>query len=151
MVPLVYTIITILYPIAFPISRALDYLFGESGAAEESGISRAELEALMVLQNREHRETFGKSITEGKPIDLAHAVSTGECVDVAQPSPPPTHSGLSMQEVALMTGVMRLSDSRAADAMTMIDDVFMISSSTRLDQKYNLAFLVAFRFLLKYE
>jgi hypothetical protein len=136
MVPLVYTIITIFYPIAFPISRVLDCLFGESTTHEDGGISRVELEALMVLQNREHREAFGRYISEGKPIDLANAVSASDFVEGDHNNAPSAsaQSGLSMQEVALMTGVMRLSDIRAGDAMTLIDDVFMISADIRLDQ-----------------
>ena len=48
LIPVVYTLIFILYPIAYPISRVLDKLFGED--EEEGPLRRSEFEALVMMQ-----------------------------------------------------------------------------------------------------
>jgi metal transporter CNNM len=48
LVPFVYCLIAALYPIAYPISLALDRIFGEE--EEEGALSRSELEALVLMQ-----------------------------------------------------------------------------------------------------
>jgi hypothetical protein len=55
----VWFMITVLYPIAYPISRILDYIFGEE---EEGHMSRNELEALVILQSPSHKREFGADL-----------------------------------------------------------------------------------------
>jgi hypothetical protein len=58
---LVNLLITVLYPVAFPISKILDVIFGE----QESGdMSRDELQALMILQSSGHEAEFRQSIRQ---------------------------------------------------------------------------------------
>jgi metal transporter CNNM len=48
MVPFVYCLIAVLYPVAYPISKALDRLFGHG--EDEHTMTRSELEALVLMQ-----------------------------------------------------------------------------------------------------
>jgi CBS domain containing-hemolysin-like protein len=48
LVPVVYCLIAVLYPVAYPISKALDKIFGED--EEEGAMTRSELEALVLMQ-----------------------------------------------------------------------------------------------------
>lgn len=58
---LVNILIAVLYPIAYPISKILDIIFGHE---EEDDISRNELQALMILQSSGQDEEMKKAIRQ---------------------------------------------------------------------------------------
>ncbi len=118
--PLVYLLFALFYPVAYPISKMLDYWLGED---EDTGnITRTELEALVVLQGddykRLHRNnTFGHELPSTEEVENA------------------VGGGLSSHEVKLMTGVLKLSKMVVKEAMIPVENVCMISSMTKLNQK----------------
>lgn len=113
--PLVYTLFALFYPIAFPISKVLDFWFGEE---EDSGsISRKELEALVILQGDEHKRLTRQNT-------LNYGGENGSHVE-----------GLSTHEVQLMTGILKLSKMIVKDAMIAVEKVCMVSSATKLNKK----------------
>ena len=73
LIPVVWAIIFLFYPVSYPISVVLDRTFGHEDKA--STISRDELEALMILQNPQHRKAFGRSIENGTPATITPAIS----------------------------------------------------------------------------
>mmetsp|Transcript_15280 Transcript_15280/g.28758 ORF Transcript_15280/g.28758 Transcript_15280/m.28758 type:complete len:488 (-) Transcript_15280:124-1587(-) len=107
----VYFLLYVLYPVTFPISKVLDYIFGHP---DDNSFSRNELEALVILQNATCRDEF-------KPCEQ----NVGD----------DSSSELTRDEIGIMTGVLRLSHLTARDAMIPIDRVSMISSSVILDEK----------------
>ena len=106
----VYFLLYALYPITFPISKVLDYIFGHS---KDNSLSRSELEALVILQNSTCRNEFERS-------------GPNQCGD--------SSSELTRDEIGIMTGVLRLSQLTAYDAMIPIGQVSMISSNVVLDE-----------------
>jgi Mg2+/Co2+ transporter CorC len=104
----VWFLLYLLYPITYPISKVLDYVFGHD---EESSFSRHELEALVILQNAACREEY----------------------DYIGNSYNSTSSELTRDEIGIMTGVLRLSQLTALDAMIPEHQVTKISSNVDLD------------------
>lgn len=107
----VYFLLYVLYPVTFPISKVLDYIFGHP---DDNSFSRNELEALVILQNSTCRDEF-------KPCEQ----NIGD----------EASSELTRDEIGIMTGVLRLSHLTARDAMIPIHRVSMISSSVVLDEQ----------------
>ncbi len=105
MSPLVTSLMVIFWPIAYPISRALDKVFGEEETS--SYMSRDELHALMTLQ-------------QGKEDD------SGIKVDVET-------SSISQYEVQMLTGILKLTKVTVAEVMIPIDSVFKLSNHVVLD------------------
>ena len=113
------------YPLAFPLSCALDYFFGVD---EEENLSREELGALVTLQStathrkpkkRESIENFSQASTSKKSADDEDSDED---------------DGLNMIEVSIITGMLKLSTILVSDTMTTLKDVFMLSDSVRLDE-----------------
>jgi metal transporter CNNM len=107
----VWLLLYVLYPITFPISKVLDCIFGHE---DEQSLSRNELEALVILQNAACRQEYDQVGTSHDTASLP--------------------SELSRDEIDIMTGVLRLSQLTALDAMIPVDKVSMISSNVVLDE-----------------
>jgi metal transporter CNNM len=122
----VWFLLYVLYPITFPISKILDCVFGHE---EEKSISRNELEAFVILQNAACREEYDEQVSSGS--NSSDTTAAGACSDLP---PAATASELSRDEVGIMTGVLRLSQLTALDAMIPIAQVCMISSGVVLHQ-----------------
>jgi hypothetical protein len=90
--PVVYILFALFYPISFPISKLLDYWFGEDD--DNGNISRRELEALVILQGDDHKKLM-RSQTLRPSLDDNDSHSAFE-------------EGLSAHEVQLMTGILKL-------------------------------------------
>lgn len=114
----VWGIIFVLYPIAYPISLILDYIFGEE--EESSNMTRKELEALMLLQSPERKTSAPSQKSEETPL-----ISRQKSND-----------NLSHDEIDIMTGVLRLAKMRVADCMIPIEEVYMLSGEAVLDASY---------------
>lgn len=123
---LVYFLFIIFYPISFPLSKLLDFWFG----VDESGgnISRNELEALVILQGSNHRRLARENSIMSEPSSQSQSGSAKEDSESEA-------DGLSAHEVNMMTGILRLSKQTVKNAMIPAKKVFMISSSTRLNEK----------------
>lgn len=139
---LVYVLTTVLYPIAYPISRLLDWLLGEDEASTD--LSRKELEALFVLQSKKSNASSLLSSPKasrsagggGTPL-LEIAIPDNdideECFgDDGEGTTPHT---ISHQEIHLMTGILRLSKLTVKAAMRSFKSVFMVSNEAVLDEK----------------
>ena len=131
MTQFVYFLLALFYPIAFPMSKVLDYLFGDE--VTDGNITRSDLEALVMIQSSEYKRSgsFYKS-SSPKIANNGHGPTVLQ-TPTPTPSSPPTPSRLTDVEVLLMTGVLQLSRHTAKNAMRTISDVFMLSSSTTLD------------------
>jgi len=114
-VPFVRALTLLLYPLAYPLSLALDYFFGKE---EEEKITREELGALVMLQGADHNKKDNESQHE-------HHGEDGEEEE---------EEGLTANEVSILTGMLKLSKLTVKDRMISIKEVFMMSDSTRLDE-----------------
>lgn len=163
LVPVVYCLFGILYPVAFPISKLLDRWFGED--EESPSMTRTELEALVLMQQA-HRLNVDKQAKKPKAMvpsgsngDLNRAISYGSSDVVSEmeeggadfgygsanetavdkllitneASTSNNDDGLSSSEVNLMLGVLNLSKLTVGCAMIPLPKVYMISGSNRLD------------------
>eukprot|EP01041_Mallomonas_annulata_P001028 gene1028-2016_t len=126
---LVRFLISLFYPIAFPISKVLDYLFGAE--EESSNIARDELEALILLQN-----TTASSQSRVGEVNC----SPGRSAKNLQSLKPAVKGAknLSEREVELLIGVLKLSNSMIQDVMIAIENMYSISADTILDSNSRL-------------
>lgn len=142
MIPFVKSLTFIFWPVGFPLSRFLDYVFGVE--EETAVISREELGALVFLQNtdRSRRKGHGETVDSSKS-----QLSPKICSEKPQPTTKKSRSndslssdssdesdeGLSTYEINIMTGILKLAKLHVRDSMIKIKSVYMISDSTRLD------------------
>ncbi len=131
LVNLVYFLLALFYPVAFPISKLLDYWFGEE---DNGNITRAELEALVILQSEEHKELLSRhnDITSESSFDV-DIESAAQSVQINENKE--NLGKLSSQEVRLMTGILKSSHKKVREAMIPIEHVCMLSSSTKIHAK----------------
>jgi metal transporter CNNM len=140
MIPFVKGLTVFFWPIGYPLSKALDYFFGVE--EETSLISREELGALVYLQNAD-RTKRGKDSTDKINIESRHQninsnsdikkVSSNNSITSLNSDENENNDGLSLYEINIMTGILKLSKLQVKDSMIKIKNVFMISDSTRLD------------------
>ena len=112
-IPFVKGLITFLYPIAYPLSAALDYFFGKEEDSCE--MTRDELGALVMLQVKSYDPT-------DSPQHSKVEVHDDDDDDV-----------LSGNEVKILTGMLQLPKLYVRNTMIPIRSAYMISDSTRLD------------------
>jgi metal transporter CNNM len=129
MIPFVKGLTFFFWPIGYPLSLCLDLVFGVE--EESSVITREELGALVFLQNsdriRSKKENDGvtKDYEELSPQALTDGINSEGNSNI----------GLSMYEINIMTGMLKLAKLKVQDSMIKTKQVFMISDSTRLDKK----------------
>jgi metal transporter CNNM len=165
LVPVVYCLIAVLYPVAYPISKALDRIFGED--EDEGAMTRSELEALVLMQQAHtfrlntdrpvpesavKKKPTGPSLVRENsilpPLDTSYGsinettvlLNDLEAGEVAESDQDQTvesshRDGLSAGEVTLMLGVLNLAKQTVGCAMIAMEKVFMVSSSNRLDDR----------------
>eukprot|EP01034_Spumella_vulgaris_P021616 gene21616-27655_t len=142
----VYFLVGFFYPVAYPISRLLDYILGHD---ETSGnITRTELEALVILQGK-HSTAATNSKHDVKHVRYSEqhgeeqhkydtdyiTIATEEREEAVVEGDESDRIGLSNHEINLMTGILRLSKLSISNAMIKLSKVYMLSSDTRLDDK----------------
>ena len=76
------------------------------------------------IRKKEH-DSLTKDCKETSPRLITDSVDSGE----------DSHSGLSMYEINIMTGMLKLAKLKVKDSMIKTKHVFMISDSTRLDKR----------------
>jgi len=103
-------LIIVLFPIAWPISKVLDWLFGGDHV---SFFKRAELKELVNLH-----------VAKDK-------ASSSEGADMMSPD---IESTLSKEEAAIISGALDLKTKIVADVMTPIEEVFMLESKQVMDR-----------------
>lgn len=103
---LVKFLMMLFWPISYPISKILDYLFGLED--ESVNVPRVELEAMIRLM----------------PVVTKQSSSTATDAD-----------GLGNKEVSMLIGVLRLTKFSAKDIMIPIDTVYSISADMVLDEQ----------------
>ncbi len=109
LVPLVYAVLVIFFPIAFPISKALDCIIGH-----EEGFTvynRKELAAMMKFQHEE-----GLRISSAGDHSYYHSL----------------HDGMRPEEVSIIHGALKYRDIKVSDVMTHKKNVFNISINETL-------------------
>jgi metal transporter CNNM len=121
-IPVVELLITLLKPIAYPLSKALDYIFGDEETS--STISREDLEALVLLQS---------------PIDINKKPYNSNSNNNNHND----NGNLSNYEIKMMTEILRLSKTFVYDAMVTMEKVFMLSDNIILDRDTLQSILVA--------
>lgn len=141
MIPFVKTLTFLFWPVGYPLSRCLDYAFGSE--EETSVISREELGALVYLQNtnrtgRRVSSDTGDSLkvrssprTSGKASPSVKRSASDESFNSDKSEE--NEDGLSMYEINIMTGILKLAKLQVKDSMIKMKNVYMISDSTRLD------------------
>lgn len=112
LIPVVELLMIFLKPIAYPLSKALDYIFGDEEIS--STITREDLEALVLLQS--------STSTNKNSYN-----STSDCNE--------NNNSLSNYEIKMMTGILRLAKTFVSDAMVSMKEVFMLSENIILDKE----------------
>jgi metal transporter CNNM len=109
LVPIVYCLIAVLYPVAYPISKALDKVFGED--EDEGAMTRSELEALVLMQQA---HTFRLNTDRTVPQSTTKKNPTGPSLVRENSILPPLETSYgSMNETSETT--MLLNDLEAGD------------------------------------
>ncbi len=108
LLPLVYFVLVLFAPIAWPISKLLDYLIGH-----ESGMTmynRSEIHTMMALQHEEgvkRQSEFG-----GHGLDAVHH-----------------------EEVTIIGGALKFREMSVSEVMTPLAEVYMVSATEKLSYK----------------
>jgi metal transporter CNNM len=139
MIPFVKTLTVFFWPIGYPLSRCLDYAFGVE--EETSVITRAELGALVYLQNNDRTRKRDKAdvmeslkVKSSPKSEKIHTLKHSSSKDsFMSDSSEGSEGGLSTYEVNIMTGILKLAKLQVKNSMIKIKSVYMISDSTRLD------------------
>ena len=140
MSPLVWFFIYIFWVIAYPISIILDKMLGEE---HKGRYNKAEFRALINLHNEATDEesmeagmgprgnsegmTDGEESLSGGTVGLAGLRAELGAKQILN------RSGVAKQELRIMTGALELHRLRVKDVMLPLDEVFMLSSETKLD------------------
>ena len=142
MIPFVKTLTFLFWPVGYPLSRCLDYVFGSE--EETSLISREELGALVYLQNN-NRSGKRVSSDAGDSLKVRSSPRTGSSgtgsavkrsasdESFNSDKSEENEDGLSIYEINIMTGILKLAKLQVKDSMIKMKNVYMISDSTRLD------------------
>lgn len=137
MSPFVVFLMSVLSPIAFPISKLLDKAFGENEST--SNMSRDELEALLILQNERavDENHFISPVTMAPKhnaiVDGSSHLTTSHHDDSSHPQSTYS-SSLTLYEVKMVTGTLRMSKVKVFDIMIPASKTYMLSSSIRLSK-----------------
>jgi metal transporter CNNM len=151
LVPLVRCLIVLSSPIAWPISKVLDWLLGEDH--DVTRYKRKELKALVALQQNKHpmpRQGFMARFTPARRRESRMTNGGGHygsfdataALDSSSSPPytPPPHqytshlgTHLHVDEVTIIHGALDLSTKTVLDVMVPWYDVFMLEIDTHLD------------------
>lgn len=117
LIPLVYVVFVVFFPVAYPISKLLDYIIGHDEGL--TVYSRKELKTMMKLQ---HEEGMRRSVAHPHDRD-----SAGEFRDT-----------MHHDEVTIIGGALTFRDMMVSQVMTHEKNVFMISIHEKLSYKVRL-------------
>eukprot|EP01031_Cornospumella_fuschlensis_P028941 gene28941-34930_t len=106
--PMVYVVLFLFLPIAYPIAKLLDYIIGHDEGL--TMYSRRELATMMVMQHEEGQRR-------------------------ASISGPNTHDTMQHEEVVIIGGALKYRDMKVSDVMTPSSECFMISIRSKLSYK----------------
>jgi metal transporter CNNM len=139
MSPLVWLFIYMFWIIAYPISIILDKMLGEE---HKGRYNKAEFRALINLHNEAtDEESLEQGIglrgmseggTEEESMSGGTAGLAGLRAELGAKQIL-NRSGVAKQELRIMTGALELHRLRVKDVMLPLDEVFMLSSDTKLD------------------
>jgi metal transporter CNNM len=119
LVPLVYVVMTIFFPLAYPISKLLDFIIGhEEGPTV---YTRIELRTMMKMQHEE-----GQRHSTGHMRDTMHH-----------------------DEATIIGGALTFRDTKVSQVMTLEKDAFMISINDQLSEKVCWVFIILAVLLMK--
>jgi metal transporter CNNM len=127
LIPLVYVVFVVFFPIAYPISKLLDYIIGH-----DEGLtiySRKELKTMMKLQ---HEEGLRRSVIHHDHNDVGDFRDT-----------------MHHDEVTIIGGALTFRDTMVSQVMTHEKNVFMVSINENLSYKVSFSFSF-FIFLVLY-
>jgi len=126
--PLVYLVMAIFFPLAYPISLVLDYIIGH-----ESGITtynRREISTMMRLQREEGMKRVRATMPAG-------AGSTGSMYQQASEDVP-----MEEEEVAIIDGALKYREMSVSEVMTPEVQAYMISVTEKLSYKVRTACII---------
>jgi metal transporter CNNM len=136
LVPLVYLVLIVFFPLAYPISKLLDYIIGHDEGM--TMYNRKEIATMMWLQHEEglRRQSLhqkSKSNTRDTPSDDMGFRDT-----------------MHHEEVTIIGGALKYRDMKVSDVMTHAQNIFMISAEDTLSFKVEaLTFYLSSSFQLK--
>ena len=127
MAPLVWLFIYFFWIIAYPISLILDRMLGEE---HKGRYNKAEFRALINLHN-EATEYEGSNEAAGWDEETGNGLAGLRAELGAKQIL--NRSGVAKQELRIMTGALELHRLKVKDVMHPLDEVFMLSTETKLD------------------
>jgi metal transporter CNNM len=124
--PLVYFACVLFFPVAYPISKLLDYFIGQEH--EVTVYNRQEIAVMLKLQNEE-----GEKLNKENHRLLTHHRSPSSHLTTSKMKT--THSkvdSIHKDEVMIMGGALKFRDIKAFEVMTSLEKVFMLSKNGKL-------------------
>lgn len=144
LIPVVYVVIAIFSPVAYPVSLLLDYILGADHGL--TIYSKMELTTMMHIQHEEgmvnntvlvmycvicacKRDYF----PDESFMNLLHYISVGKHGHDVESNLLNGPQSIHREEVAIIEGALKFRDMNVVDVMTPVHDVFMLQASRRLD------------------
>ena len=121
MAPLVWFFIYMFWIISYPTSLLLDKMLGEE---HKGRYNKAEFRALLNLHNEATEADQGVHDEEKGLAGLRAELGAKQILN---------RSGVARQELRIMTGALELHRLKVKDVMLPLDEVFMLSTGTKLD------------------
>ncbi len=115
LVPMVYVVFIVFFPIAYPVSKLLDWLIGHEGGV--TMYSRKEIATMMKLQHEEGM----------RRISLFKAGHKSDSLSA--------HDAMQHEEVTIIGGALKYRDMKVSEVMTPETSCFMISVKETLSYK----------------
>ena len=116
--PLVYLVLVLFFPIAYPISLGLDYVIGHS---DMTMYNRTEISTMMQL----HREEGVKRANQRKHHDTKNSHNHNAS----------SEDMYEEEEVTIIAGALKYREMAVSEVMTIAENVFMISVTDTLNYK----------------
>lgn len=130
---------TVLYPIAYPISLILDYLFVPIDSSK-TYITRMELEALIMLETNKKYNIYNNNI-DNSDNNINNLETPMRVNAAAVITKSPAQNLLRQSELNIMTSLLKLAGTTLIDVLIPLKNVFSLQANTVLDKKYNYKYL----------
>ncbi len=127
--PLVWFFIFCFWIISYPISLVLDKMLGEE---HKGRYNKAEFRALINLHNEATEEEVGENAEVDEEAGTAGLAGVRAELGAKQIL---NRSGIAKQELRIMTGALELHRLKVKDVMLPLDEVYMLSTDTKLDSE----------------
>jgi metal transporter CNNM len=120
--PLVYLVLVIFFPLAYPISKCLDYVIGHGEGM--TIYNRKEISTMMRLQRE-----------EGVKRASVHSKSKSRATSHGASSSAGGETLFEEEEVTIIDGALRYREMAVSEVMTPAENVYMVSVKEKLNYK----------------